>query len=358
MTVYRKKYKKNDFLLKKVVELPISGVYIYSPFENVNEGGLMPYKSIASSDRKIVNIRTGQRISSKLLKLESQLNESKWFDYRFMSPAEATQIFADEFIKAYKWAHARMFDLEEAEEKYGIRKREIFKNDDTTLTRLWTARQEADKLGMPYIEFTLEGMKYLTEGCIYQRVPNVNQLYSKKVLEHLDKLWSERVRELTYKTLDPRYKNEFYCGHKAQKAYHDYQIERSKLSKYMEMSLSTFSIQNKTLPLERISQEFGESYLDNMDYDYDEMPEPDYFEVDVSDLQPSCFSVPHGSIGNEKLCDDCDFKVLCGTEKQKIMKVIEKITGSDDPKEDRKRMLARERKRRQREKERKLAEVG
>lgn len=38
---------------------------------------------------------------------ERDLHKRKWFDYRFMSPREATAIFRAEYEKVYRLSHAR-----------------------------------------------------------------------------------------------------------------------------------------------------------------------------------------------------------------------------------------------------------
>src|SRR4051794_32314342 len=48
------------------------------------------------------NSAISERIGKDLLVIEASLFETKWFDYRFMHPAAATQLFALRYIEMYR----------------------------------------------------------------------------------------------------------------------------------------------------------------------------------------------------------------------------------------------------------------
>lgn len=89
-------------------------------------------------------------IKSKYLKLERELQQAKWFAYRFMSPFQATRQFALAYEAHYKHAFARHFDRTKNVKAVNWTE---FGRPGRTMTQLWIGRQCADRLGMPYRDY-------------------------------------------------------------------------------------------------------------------------------------------------------------------------------------------------------------
>jgi hypothetical protein len=92
---------------------------------------------------------TSAMLARKDLRIERDLNRQKWFDYRFMSPIEATLQFRKLFQEVYRRKYSINIDSEEAERKTGVAK----KLSRADLTSFWRARQFADGLGVTYEVF-------------------------------------------------------------------------------------------------------------------------------------------------------------------------------------------------------------
>lgn len=328
-------------------------MYIYRNPQNTDimSGGLMVHKShpVTKIDR---TIRVVSKLNSQLLKLEPELNQSKWFDYRFMSAIDATQELFGEYIKAYKKEYSKMFDIDEAKRKFGARHVLLFKNDETTITAAWKARQAADSIGCTYEFYAIEAMKFLIEGRIYQRVPRINQLYSDVVVNKITELWEERLRDILVTTRDPRYKVENYRGLDAQDEYIAYQLVIADIRPRKDITLSNFSILQKTLSEEDIVNEFGVETLNLLDNSFSDFPDPEMFDVDLENFDPACFSLGHAFDKKSKICQSCHAQDNCSLESKELLNRLHKEHGSDDPKLAKKREQANKRKRRQRERER------
>ena len=67
-----------------------------------------------------VNIEAVTSLGAGVVREEMDLYTTKWFDYRFMSPTEATDMFKSEYSKAYKIAWRTYEDRNEAEFKSGL----------------------------------------------------------------------------------------------------------------------------------------------------------------------------------------------------------------------------------------------
>lgn len=117
----------------------------------------------------------------KDLELERKLHQTKWFDYRFISPMEATHQFRDAYSEIYRRKYATTISTEEAETRTGVRAGPAFRRR-TELTSFWRARQAADLYGLPYkvfIEVVFDQL--IRRG--WERFPHVNQLYAEQNLE-------------------------------------------------------------------------------------------------------------------------------------------------------------------------------
>src|SRR6185437_1091760 len=66
---------------------------------------------LTAEDKRLKWMRWAcQFIDPDHLRIEPELFESKWFDYRFLSPAEATEKFADAYRQKYQEAWRRYMD--------------------------------------------------------------------------------------------------------------------------------------------------------------------------------------------------------------------------------------------------------
>ncbi len=114
---------------------------------------------------------------------ERLLQETKWFDYRFISPVEATEIFANEYKLMYKKFWAVNFDFDESKRRRGLPLGSILE-DPKYATAIWRARQLADEICMPYDIFLRAAFQlWLDNGP--QRLPQPNHLYSGKWAENI-----------------------------------------------------------------------------------------------------------------------------------------------------------------------------
>jgi hypothetical protein len=137
---------------------------------------------------------------------EGVLMLRKWPAYRFLDPMEATGLFRETYVEAYKNAYKTNIDRERGEHiKIATGYQTWVRN--SYLTQMWTARQAADMLSMPYdayLEFAFtfalaRGRKYL---------PQPNQLGPNKKthdawLGKLAEFWTGERRRLALIRMPP-----------------------------------------------------------------------------------------------------------------------------------------------------------
>jgi len=303
-------------------------------------------------------IYTTIHVDSKLQRLEADLMKTKHADYAFLSPAELTRIFRREYTKQFQHYFGKYYDYRRREYFLGLKHAELFQNNSTTINSLWKARQQADRLGMKYEMYVSLAFKYLVDERNYKRYPRPNQLYSEHVIAAVISKRDEYSEAgiLSYgfpTTSDPRFKNDNFCGEPAQNTYIERQLQRISDADTDELKtkrLIAFCLNRVTLPKNVIESKF------DMDrsaivkkWDGEEEPYTD--GVNQNDFRRACYGLPLAKIG-ETTCVVCPMVDECCEESAVVRKrVVEKV-GSINPKAERKKDLARERKRRQRERDR------
>lgn len=311
----------------------------------------MSHKNHSLDRRFADSLMAAMHISSALLSAERMLATTKWFDYRFLTPMAATQRFADIFREQYKQKYAQYFDVAESEYKRGIGKDILFENAPQTITSLWTARQHADRLGVPYELFISFAMNHLMDR-VYTKVPLSNQLYSEHALAAVEMRWNEFEENMLLRTVyDPRYLSEHYKSLPAQNAYIKYQLNavRRRLKSDSNYLLAGVCFDYKTLPIDIAENELGADVVNkarsNAGYS-----EPIFHgDIDVTDLRPSCHSVPAAYSANSMECKECVTQEECHNAVNSVKNALVRVVGNDDPVRDRVRKQAAERQRRRRE---------
>ena len=163
-----------------------------------------------------------------VLMRERERAHTKWYAYRFMSPLEATKLFADLYRTAFKRYVRTHRDVGDAEAANGLGAR-IFGGPNSSLTELWNARQRADELGLPYnllmdFSFDFAGRRKR------KRAPRPGQLFDSGDAEiawplSLEK-WIVDPLYLEVQRLSmPQYRNENYRSLPVQMEFHDYILE-------------------------------------------------------------------------------------------------------------------------------------
>ncbi len=92
------------------------------------------------------NFWIAKSVSRGRIKDEVLLQSMKWFDYRFLSASEATELFAKAYVEIFKKCWATYQDRDESVQKQPLKP---LKSDLTEYNSLWRARQVADGLGLP-----------------------------------------------------------------------------------------------------------------------------------------------------------------------------------------------------------------
>jgi hypothetical protein len=185
-------------------------------------------------------------MSRKDLELERKLHQSKWFDYRFVSPMEATHQFRAAYSEIHIRKYGQHFSTEEAKARTGVRAGPAFQHR-TELTSFWRARQKADLYGLPYKVFIEVAFDQLMAGG-WQRFPHPNQLYAEQNLQRIYTAAASYWEEFQQSDFDrsfshlPEYRTESYHHFPAQVAHRAWVVDLlKKKSAARGLSVKPFS---------------------------------------------------------------------------------------------------------------------
>jgi hypothetical protein len=287
---------------------------------------------------------------------ERMLHHRKWFDYRFMSPREATSIFRTEYEKVYRRKYARTFDTEKAERKFGVR-RGIPEEHRAEFTSFWRVRQIADLLCMPYEIFLEAAFEVLLSGS-FQRMPYINQLSGKHQLKigvAAMTQWEEHCESRLMFSALPLYQEESFHGLAAQVAHQDWVLEQLKTRTDHAIGRACFTL--RILPAERAMLAFGQERLENARAcAAEEVPEV-HESWGPRQLLPSCAMLPGALDKSSPECSTCKVVSFCTRAVASVLRSVTTVTGVADPAEERRRKLSRDRTARHRLKAKLAAEA-
>lgn len=194
-----------------------------------------------------------KNIPDALLKKESELMRSKWFDYRRMHPTKATYLLAKEYDRAYR-------DMQIAIKDVGGEYMRGFKGLDFMNSReckmFWKLRQAADVLGIRYDFF----MRHAMNWCIangHRQPPRPQHIYSNdELITEVRMKWEEEQAASIQHCKDDRYAVANFFGHVDQLAYEEFLIAQIKSRRHQHYALHNVLYEKKTLRIEEAIRNF------------------------------------------------------------------------------------------------------
>lgn len=188
--------------------------------------------------------------------MELSLFTSKWFDYRFMHPSEATYLYAHHWERVYRRFYKMNVDAQRADVIKVFNKSNIFK-DKANLPGLWRGRQHADGLGIPYDLYITLAFKENLRFWNRSHLPRPQHCYSGRVIEAIQQAWPEhQAANLFYSRL-PTYHNDNYAETNEQKAHHEWLMDQAGRRAAPAWVLGKF-VKDGILPIEKIVARFGD----------------------------------------------------------------------------------------------------
>lgn len=167
-----------------------------------------------------------ERIEPEVLKREAALYQTKWWDYRFLHPTEATYAFAQSYERAYRRLYAKRYDKFEAETVAVFNNADALKDTKTTVVGLWMARQKADELGIRYDSWCFPALDYSER--VFDKLARTPELVLPNVVEHIEHQWLVRNIAGLVQPEAIQYRNEAWAEHPYVREWRDLVAARKK----------------------------------------------------------------------------------------------------------------------------------
>ncbi len=287
-------------------------------------------------------IRTCRFIPPHLLAAERDLMPKKWFAYRFATPWQATQHFADLYREGFRNYNRYHRDREAAETCKGLPLR-IFSQASGTLTQLWMARQRADELGLPYellIEFGFDfagRRKRRMSPAPLQLFPSDNA--GPAWAAELEKFLETRLPAALARLDEaPQYRIEHYQALPMQDEF------RAHIVDYVlngpgnwATKVGAVCVRERFLPLEAGIDLVPEGQRASVrsDIERDEelgmLPSVPKVELKPLSFTPTCFGIPGARNASSELCAKCPVSDRCSNVGRAVAAELINKDGSVSP---------------------------
>lgn len=198
------------------------------------------------------------KVPEHLRESEAELRQTRWFDYRFMTPAEATYLFAAEYRHAYIEAFKRSRDIRKANEIRPFQPDDIFASKE--LNAMWQARQAADSIGCKY-DFYLRFAFLRFEHRGWRFFPRANHLSAEELILDARDAWAVECRASLQVARLPIYQAAQFDQLPEQREYYDWLCAQVKMREHQHLALSGLVYENGVLPEAIALEHFGEKIL-------------------------------------------------------------------------------------------------
>lgn len=218
---------------------------------------------------------TFQRVSPKLLEHETGLYRTKWFDYRMITPLQATRQYIDAYGEIYRRHFRANFDSTASQYIKTLSVDGIWQqmnsNDDKvrrkamrSFTGCWRGRQVADAMGIPYRLYIDMALRARLDFWKQRNMPQASQLYSLMVVERVHERWLELQGSQLYLSDDPAYLVQNYAGIPHQDDYHEWLMRLAGMRANPAFYLARF-VKEDVLPIDKLAARYDDDMMERIE---------------------------------------------------------------------------------------------
>lgn len=280
-------------------------------------------------------------IDSKNFAVERELMATKWFEYRFMSPLAATELFAAKYVEGLRRYVRANIDLELATKVRGI-PAGLPSERKPWFTQLWHARQRADSMCVPY-ELVIEFGFHFVSRRKRKWTPLPHQLFasdanSEAWLPMFESYVEEHLPLYLTRLDDPRYRLEHDRGLPPQLQFRKIMREELKLDTQSWVNqIATLWFEKRYLSLEdclaTLPADSQKAVQDGLRCECAgglREPAP-HVELNDEDFDLGCFGVSEALDMDANDCRTCPLKARCSETAGIVAATVTNRTGSATP---------------------------
>lgn len=213
-----------------------------------------------------------QVMSKPMAKLETELNQSKWFDYRTVHPTHLCYLWAFYYREAYK-RFLTTYRTEDGMYMNGLAGKDVFaliqgkgENKGREFANpaskaVWRARQKADQLGVPY-DFYIRAVMNHAESTSWARPPRPQHLYSDDMVAAVVDAWKVKLDTQIITAEHERFLASNYSGNCDQRDYQVWLINAIKKRPHKEFGIHYCMVEKKQLHEIMATKVFGKGLID------------------------------------------------------------------------------------------------
>lgn len=209
-------------------------------------------------------------VSKELMDHELGLFASKWFDYRQLTPLQATRLYIQAYGDIYRRHYRANFDRRAAEHVKPLSVDGIWAGllENISKSRrafigCWRGRQIADFLCMPYEVYIDLALQFRLNYWQQRNMPQPTHLYSEMVVEKVQERWEELQTRKLYLAEDNAYIVQNYVGARHQDDYHEWLMTQAGKRTNPAQFLARF-IEDDLLPKEKVEARYDEFMLERV----------------------------------------------------------------------------------------------
>lgn len=195
-------------------------------------------------------------VRSEWVQIEGALYTGKWFDYRFMTPVQATYLYAHEYKKAFQRAFRTNISVRTAQFVKPWKSVDVFHEPPQTVSGLWRGRQTADAMGMPYDVYLTLAFEWNLRYWRQKYLPRPQQMYSDLVTDRAAESWEEHQGGRLYYSRHENYLNRNYAGLQSQNDHHEWLFLQASKRRDAARTLGQFLVEELIMP-EKIEARYG-----------------------------------------------------------------------------------------------------
>lgn len=192
-------------------------------------------------DELVFQTFSGKKGDNELVEGENRLMFTKWFDYRFWHPVEATRHYAAKYLQIHREFYLEFVDQHYKPPKWA-RCLDVFNisydGENSIIRSLWKGRRIADALCMPYGSYIRRAMRYRGDLWAQIYVPQPKHLYADWIVENVENDWhASRVATI------PFAESEYYSADQSDDnpmvaAYRDYLVDCAQRRAHPDRALA------------------------------------------------------------------------------------------------------------------------
>lgn len=210
--------------------------------------------------------------NQQTLQFETDLFATKWFDYRHITPLQATRLYIQAYEDVYRRhyaqnidknvaKHVRVMTIEDVFNGLQAPQSSTYKKAKLHFTSYWHGRQMADLLGIPYEIYLDLAFEYRLRYWNRPYMPQPQHLYSDMIVDRIQQRWPELQAARLYTSDHPAYLMENYQNLPQQNDYHEWLLKQAGLRANPGELLGRL-VNDDALPVEKVKSRVEQGVFD------------------------------------------------------------------------------------------------